>query len=80
MTGSNLPEHDREDLPLSPREEEILALVAVGHSTPAISAQLGITAGTVKAHLTSVYRKLGVRNRVQAARHYLDHHAPRSAR
>jgi DNA-binding CsgD family transcriptional regulator len=71
MTHSN--NRDREEVPLSPREREVLALVAAGHSTPAIAEQLGITAGTVKAHVTSIYKKIRVRNRVQAARYYLDH-------
>jgi DNA-binding CsgD family transcriptional regulator len=73
MTHSN--NRDREDVPLSPREREVLALIAAGHSTPAIAEQLGITAGTVKAHLTSIYKKTRVHNRVQAARYYLDHSA-----
>jgi DNA-binding CsgD family transcriptional regulator len=62
--------------PLTPRELEILAVLAAGHSTPDIAEQLGITPGTIKTHLTSVYKKIGAKNRVQAARHYLDHHTP----
>jgi DNA-binding CsgD family transcriptional regulator len=58
------------------RELEILALLAAGNSTPDIAAQLGISPGTVKTHLTSVYKKIGAKNRVQAARYYLDHLAP----
>lgn len=59
---------------LSPRELEVLALLAAGHSTPAISQRLGITPGTVKSHLTSIYKKIRVHNRVQAARYYLERH------
>jgi DNA-binding CsgD family transcriptional regulator len=59
--------------PLTAREVEVLALLADGKSTSDIAAQLGITPATIKSHLTSVYRKIGARNRVQAARHYLDH-------
>jgi DNA-binding CsgD family transcriptional regulator len=76
MADSNIAGRDRDDLPLSPRQREILALVAEGHSTAGIADELGISPGTVKVHLTSTYRKLGVRNRVQAARYYLDHLAP----
>jgi DNA-binding CsgD family transcriptional regulator len=72
------PARVREGDALSPRELEVLALVAAGDSTLVIADQLGITAGTVKAHLTSIYKKLRVQNRVQAARYYLDHLAPRS--
>jgi DNA-binding CsgD family transcriptional regulator len=64
----------REGDPLTARELDVLALVAIGESTPAISRRLGIAQNTIKTHLTSVYRKTGSRNRVQAARHYLDHY------
>jgi DNA-binding CsgD family transcriptional regulator len=64
---------DRDDLPLTPREREILVLVAAGDSTRVIAERLGIAEGTVKAHLTSVYKKIRVQNRVQAARYYLAH-------
>lgn len=62
----------QENDPLTPRELEILALLAAGNTTPAIARELGVTAGTIKTHLTSVYRKIGVKNRIQATRHYLD--------
>jgi DNA-binding CsgD family transcriptional regulator len=61
---------------LTPRQQEILALVASGLSTPDVAARLGITPGTVKTHLTSIYKLIGARNRVQATRYYLDHLAP----
>jgi DNA-binding CsgD family transcriptional regulator len=57
---------------LTAREQDVLALVADGEPTSAISQRLGISENTIKSHLTSVYRKTGSRNRVQAARHYLD--------
>ncbi len=66
--------------PLTRREVQILAFVAAGLPTAAISQQLGIAENTIKSHLTSVYRKTGSRNRVQAARHYLEAYgAPRGA-
>jgi DNA-binding CsgD family transcriptional regulator len=61
---------------LTPRELEILKLVAVGHPTRVIADQLGITPGTVKSHLTSIYRKIGAENRVRATRYYLEHDKP----
>jgi DNA-binding CsgD family transcriptional regulator len=61
--------------PLTDREIQVLALVAAGERTQAISRRLGIAENTVKAHLTNVYRKTGSRNRVQAARYYLEHYA-----
>jgi|GEM_PF-5539722 len=56
---------------LTPRESQILALVAAGLTTPQIADRLGIAVDTIKTHLSSVYRKTGTGNRVQAARFYL---------
>lgn len=56
---------------LSPREREVLALVITGITAKAIGAELGIKEPTVKAHLTNLYRKLRVANRVQATHFYL---------
>lgn len=55
------------DQPLSPREEEVLALVAEGLANKQIARRLSITERTVKAHLTSIYQALGVADRTQAA-------------
>jgi DNA-binding NarL/FixJ family response regulator len=53
---------------LTTRELEILDLVAQGLSNGRIAKQLWVTVTTVKFHLTSVYRKLEVSNRTEAAR------------
>jgi len=53
---------------LTDRELEILEAVAQGLSNKAIAAELWVTVQTVKFHLTSLYRKLGVENRTEAAR------------
>lgn len=53
-------------LPLTSREKEMLALLHMGLTNAAIGDKLCISEKTVKAHLTNVYRKLGVTNRVQA--------------
>jgi len=59
---------ERRPLPeLSEREREVLELVATGLSNQKIAARLGISEKTVKAHLTSVFRQLGVDDRTQAA-------------
>jgi LuxR family maltose regulon positive regulatory protein len=55
---------------LTPREREVLALIAAGASNAEIATQLVITIGTVKAHSRSLFGKLGVANRTQAARAY----------
>ena len=52
---------------LSDREREVLAMVAEGLPNKLIAQQLGISEKTVKAHLTSVYRQIGVTDRTQAA-------------
>src|SRR5476649_189251 len=52
---------------LSPREMEILALVAQGRSNKEIGSQLHITSGTVRIHLSHIYEKLHVRCRTEAA-------------
>jgi DNA-binding NarL/FixJ family response regulator len=51
---------------LTPREMEILRLVASGASNGLIARQLWVTEQTVKFHLSNVYRKLGVANRTEA--------------
>jgi DNA-binding CsgD family transcriptional regulator len=56
---------------LTARELEVLGLLSTGASAKAIADRLGITRPTVKRHLTNLYRKLGVTNRVEAARCYL---------
>jgi DNA-binding NarL/FixJ family response regulator len=53
---------------LTPRETTILAAVAVGLTTKAISQDLWLSEHTVKFHLTNIYRKLGVSNRSGAVR------------
>ncbi|MBV8217779.1 MAG: response regulator transcription factor [Solirubrobacterales bacterium] len=53
---------------LSDRQLEVLSLVAEGYSYEEIGRRLFISANTVKFHLRSIYMRLGVRNRVAAAR------------
>jgi len=52
---------------LTPRELEILECVADGSSNKLIARSLDITEGTVKLHVKSILRKLGMRSRVEAA-------------
>ena len=52
--------------PLTPRETEVMRLVAGGYSNREIGDALGTAEGTVKVHVSSILSKLGVRDRVQA--------------
>ncbi len=52
---------------LTDREIEIVKAVSRGLSNKAIAAELWVTVQTVKFHLTSIYRKLGISNRTEAA-------------
>jgi DNA-binding NarL/FixJ family response regulator len=52
---------------LSPREREILELLAAGFPNKQIADRLGLTDGTVRWHLRHVYNKLHVRSRTEAA-------------
>jgi DNA-binding NarL/FixJ family response regulator len=58
---------------LTSREHTILAAIASGQTTAAISRNLWVSEHTVKFHLTNIYRKLGVPNRAAAIRYALDH-------
>ncbi|HEX4679780.1 MAG TPA: response regulator transcription factor [Gaiellaceae bacterium] len=62
------PETVASDAGLTTRELEILRRLIHGLSNKDIAAELSIAEQTVKFHLTSLYRKLGIRSRTQAAR------------
>ncbi len=61
---------------LSPRELEILALVAAGETDRDIAAQLFITTATVHSHLDRIRDKTGARRRSQLTRLYLENERP----
>ncbi|MEW2129113.1 response regulator transcription factor [Streptomyces sp. NPDC005435] len=54
-------------LPLSPREREVLELVGRGLTNTEIAQALHLSPTTVKSHISTILRKLGVSNRIQAA-------------
>jgi DNA-binding NarL/FixJ family response regulator len=57
----------KESARLSPRQSEVLALVAGGLRSPEIARELGISRTTVETHTGAAMRKLGTRSRIQAA-------------
>jgi DNA-binding NarL/FixJ family response regulator len=51
---------------LSPRESEVLTLLADGLGVAAIARQLFVSESTAKTHISKIYEKLGAANRAQA--------------
>jgi len=59
--------HSRDQIPaLTPREGEVLAMLAEGLPNKAIASRLGISDHTVKTHLEAIFDKLGASNRAEA--------------
>jgi DNA-binding NarL/FixJ family response regulator len=70
-----LPRDDRQGLnrqPLSYRERQALGMVVMGFSNGEIATRLYLAESTVKSHLSSAFRKLGVRSRAEATALVLD--------
>lgn len=57
---------EKQTLPLSQRQMEIVTFLSRGHSNKEIAAQVGLAEITVKQHLSAIFRVLGVDNRAQA--------------
>jgi DNA-binding NarL/FixJ family response regulator len=62
--GENTPED-----PLTPREQEVVKLIAEGHTSEEIAATLVISKKTVERHRANILEKLGMRNRVELTRY-----------
>ncbi len=56
-----------EDAGLTPREDDILRLIAKGYSNKLIARELALSVGTVKVHVKHVLKKLRLKSRVEAA-------------
>jgi DNA-binding NarL/FixJ family response regulator len=54
------------DMPLTPRERDVLSAAARGLGNKQIAVELGMSARTVQTHLTSIFAKLGVSSRTEA--------------
>jgi DNA-binding NarL/FixJ family response regulator len=60
------PQVDVDAIPLTSREREVLDLIAGGSTNREIAAALHLSPHTIKEHTSSLYRKLGARNRAEA--------------
>jgi len=72
MVGKGMTVFGRQEeapsMPLSEREREVLSLIATGATNREIAERLYLSPHTVKEHASALYRKLGVKNRAEAAR------------
>jgi DNA-binding CsgD family transcriptional regulator len=59
---------------LSPRETEILRLIALGHTSVEIAGMLHLSRRTVETHRAHIHRKLEMRTRAELVRYALDRH------
>ena len=67
-------QHDTEERPpLSPRETEVLKLMALGHTNREIGEQLSLSVRTVETHRAHIQQKLNLSSRPQLTRYALDH-------
>lgn len=66
VTAFRQPAADGDELQLSDRETEVLRLLARGHRSKEIAAELNIGVGTVNTHVRHIYEKLHVRSRAEA--------------
>jgi DNA-binding CsgD family transcriptional regulator len=74
---AGFPPLDDRSLRLTPRETEVLERATLGETNAQVARALGITVHGVKFHLSSIFRKLGVQNRTEAASVYLQRMAGR---
>jgi DNA-binding NarL/FixJ family response regulator len=73
MNPSNSASPGRQDYGLTPRERQVIALVGAGYTNKDLAQKLGISENTAKHHLTNVFDKLGVSNRLELVLFAVDH-------
>ncbi len=80
VQGDNQKEEEKDDpfAVLTPREFEILTLLAEGQSNKVIARNLGISDGTVKLHVKAILRKLNISSRITAAVMAVEHGVKKS--
>ena len=72
LSSSNKTEFDFEAYDISPKEQEIMAQVALGKSNREIAESLFLSEGTVRNYISSILEKLSLRDRTQLAVFYLN--------
>jgi len=70
--------HDHESVRMTPREREVIELIAEGMSNKAIGKELHISVHTVKSHLRNIMEKLALNSRLQIAAHIHNRRAAES--
>ncbi len=60
--------------PLTPREADVLTLLAHGRSNKQIAAELSLGLRTIEGHVSNIFAKLGVASRTEAVAHAISHH------
>ena len=66
LNGNPVEKSSGENVALTPRQLEVLGLLAEGLSNKQIGSQLNIAPGTIKAHIAAIFRELNAANRTQA--------------
>jgi len=64
---------ERRDFGLTPREVQVIKLISSGYTNKDLAKQLGITENTTKHHITNIFDKLGVSNRMELVLFALEH-------
>ena len=61
---------------LTPKELEVTQLLVAGHSTASIAVELGVRPGTIRSHLSSIYKRSGYKGRMQLASKWFLENSP----
>lgn len=70
LMGSATEDHHAK---LTPREQEVLRLIALGHTSVEIATRLGLSPRTIETHRARIHRKLGLATRAELVRYALQH-------
>ena len=73
MAPSHRAESAKQHLGVTPREVQIIALIVAGYTNKDLAQKLGISENTAKHHLTNIFNKLGVSNRLELVLYAIDH-------